>query len=174
MRVIDNLDNYGEIITVPVKSRCNDGRKVPNEIDLDMFMQLNAFEWLERLPYQEMIFTYNPFRVFPITVRSITDTVDPEKKRYDKKHRKKSYYLPRVFENTGRALDPVYSDGANNIVVFSNDIPDGELFFQVNHPGLYISEAGLVVITKHDFERYHRLVREHQTYFGELEQKIRF
>jgi hypothetical protein len=171
---IRGFEGFGNLIEVPVKSLCKDGRKVPLGIDLDRFMQLNVYQWLKRLPYGDTIFTYNPFRTFPITTRSIVDTIDQDRVKYRKsRHRKGSYYLRRVFDNTGENLDPLDFAG-ECVVIFDSGMPAGDLYFQCNCSGSGPEKAGLILTTRADLARYFQTVKQHETFSGNLERKERF
>ena len=166
--------DIGKIVTVSVKSRCNDGRKIPEGIDQDRFMQMNVYQWREESPYSDMIFVYNPFPIHPIKTRSIVETIDPNRERFkEKKYHKNSWYhLPRIFDERGLNLDPSHVT-KNGIIVFEGLMPEGTLYFQHNPQKPNPEIAYLIETTQKKFMDYFREKSKHEVFCGILEQKAK-
>ena len=168
------ISSIGKIVTVPVKSRCNDGRKVPEGIDLDKFIQMNVYQWREESPYSDTIFVYNPFLVHPIKTRSIVETIDPNRERFkERKYHKNSWYhLPRIFDERGLNLDPIHvTKGC--IIVFEEFMPEGTLYFQHNPQNPNPQIAYLIETTQKRFMDYFRNIGKQEVFCGRLEQKVK-
>jgi len=167
-----DLGDVGKVVTVPVESRCNDGRKVPGGIDRERFMQMNVYRWRGDSPFSDAIFVYNPFLVHPIKTRSIVEAIDPDRKRFkERKYHKNSWYhLPRIFDDKCLNLDPI-SCSERNIVVFEELMPEGTLYFQHNPQNPDPELAYLIEITQKGFMNYFRETGKHEVFCGRLEQQ---
>ena len=171
MSSISCISDIGKIITVPIKYRCNDGRKVPDGIDHDRFMQMNVYQWREESPYSDVIFVYNPFPIHPIKTRSIVEVIDSNRERYQERkyHKNSWYHLPRIFDDRGLNLDATHMD--SGIVVFEEQMPEGILFFQHNPQNPNQELTYLIETTQGRFLDYFRGIGKHEVFCGQLEQK---
>jgi hypothetical protein len=167
------IDDIGKILTLPVISRCNDGRKIPEGIDQERFMQMNVYQWREDSPYSGTIFVYNPFLVHPIDTKSIVEVIDPNRETFKKKYHKHSWFhLPRIFDNKDLNLDPIHAT-EGGIIVFEESMPKGTLYFQHNPQNPKFEIAYLIETTQKKFMDYFREMDKHEVFCGKVEQKTR-
>lgn len=168
------ISDIGNVVMVPVRSRCNDGRKVPEGINQDRFIQMNVYQWREEAPYSERVFVYNPFLMHPIRTNSIVEAIDPNRERFigGKYHKNSWYHLPRIFDDRGLNLDPVHI-AERGIIVFEELMPEGILYFQHNPPNPKPELTYLIETTQKSFMDYFREIGMHEVFCGKLEQKVR-
>lgn len=178
MRNIEN--NLLDIKKFKTKSICNDGRKVPENLDLDKIAQLNIYKSKESLNLNNtLIFTYNPFKIHPITTRSIIESINTEEfKNLKYKYLKNSYYyFPRIFDQTGLELDPnnEYKQIDTKIIIFDMSLNlEDEYYFQYNINYQDKDNTYFIKSTLNDFIYHLDTKQDTKIFRGNLEQKIRF